>query len=63
MTTLTPTATAEQAAAIVAAIERFERERAPRRVLGEEPPDPWVHAAILEGVAREDPELAFPAPA
>jgi hypothetical protein len=57
------TASPEQAAAIMAAIERFERERAPRRASGEEPPDPWVHAAILEGIAREDPELAFPAPA
>jgi hypothetical protein len=63
MTTLTPTATAEQAAAIVAAIERFTRERTPPRISGEEHHDPWMHAAILEGVAREDPELAFPAPA
>jgi hypothetical protein len=52
----------EQAAAIVAAIERFARATARPPTSGEESPDPWVCAAILEGVAREDPELAFPAP-
>jgi hypothetical protein len=54
------TASPEQAVAIVAAIERFMRETTPMRVLGEERPDPWKRAAILEGVTREDPELAFP---
>jgi hypothetical protein len=40
------------AAAIVAAIERFMRATAPRG----RPPvleDPWLRAAILEGVERE----------
>jgi hypothetical protein len=50
----------EQAAAIVATIERFMRETAPPTISSDELLDPWVHAAILEGVAREDPELAFP---
>jgi len=54
-------ASPEQAAAIVAAIERFMRATAPRPTSGEERPDPWICAAILEGVTREDPELAFPA--
>jgi hypothetical protein len=50
---LAPTASPEQAAAIVAAIERFMRETAPRPSPGEEGPDPWQHAAILEGIERE----------
>jgi hypothetical protein len=49
------TASPQEAAAIVAALEHFVRatRRAPR------PParaaDPWRRAAILEGVGREDP--------
>jgi hypothetical protein len=48
-------ASPEEAAAIVAAIERFMRATAP----GPPPPaanglDPWLRAAILEGVTRED---------
>jgi hypothetical protein len=50
-----------QAAAIAAAIERFQRASAPGPTAGDEQSDPWVRAAILEGVAREDPGLAFPA--
>ena len=49
---ISPTPTAEEAAAIVAAIERFMRATAPRG----RPPvleDPWHRAAILEGVERE----------
>ena len=54
------TASPAQAAAIAAAIERFERATALLPVSSDECPDPWVRAAILEGVTREDPELAFP---
>jgi hypothetical protein len=54
-------ASPEQAAAIAAAIERFIRATAPPLAGSEERPDPWLRAAILEGVTREDPELAFPA--
>jgi hypothetical protein len=50
---IAPTASPEQAAAIVAAIERFMRETAPPPSPGEEGPDPWQHAAILEGIERE----------
>jgi len=55
------TASPEQTAAIAAAIERFARATAPPPAQGEERPDPWVRAAILEGVTREDPELMYPA--
>jgi hypothetical protein len=54
-------ASPEQAAAIAAAIERFMRATAPPATQSEERPDPWVRAAMLEGVTREDPELFFPA--
>ncbi|HEY3865258.1 MAG TPA: hypothetical protein VGL54_04135 [Solirubrobacteraceae bacterium] len=53
-------ATPEQAAAIAAAIERFQRATAPPASSDEELPDPWIRAAILEGVTR-DPEPVFPA--
>jgi hypothetical protein len=55
-----PPAAAAQAAAIAAAIERFTRDAARPASPVEERPDPWIRAAILEGVER-DPELAFPA--
>jgi hypothetical protein len=49
-----PSASPEEAAAIVAALERFMRATAP----GPAPParatDPWRREAILEGVSRED---------
>ena len=46
-------ATPEEAAAVIAAIERFIRDTAPP--LADEPagPGPWVRAALLEGVDRE----------
>jgi hypothetical protein len=43
-----------EAAAIVAAIERFMRATAPAPTPVPNGPDPWLRAAILEGVARED---------
>jgi hypothetical protein len=50
-----PTAAApEEAAAIVAAIERFMRATAPGPAYAQNDPDPWLRAAILEGVARAD---------
>jgi hypothetical protein len=55
------TASPEQAAAIAAAIEQFMRATAPPSIRSDERPDPWVRAAILEGVTREDPELIYPA--
>ena len=54
-----PNASPEEAAAVVAALERFMRETAPVPV----PPAPernrWQQAALLEGVARA-PELPLP---
>ncbi|MGH2903596.1 MAG: hypothetical protein ACRDK7_08450 [Solirubrobacteraceae bacterium] len=51
-------ASPEQAAAIAVAIERFMRATSPPASSAEEPPDQWIRAAILEGVAR-DPEPVF----
>ena len=48
-------ATAEEAAAIAAALERFLHETTPAQTgSGELPSDPWTRAAMLEGVSRED---------
>jgi hypothetical protein len=47
-------ASAEESAAIVAAVERFRRATAaPPAPAGD--PDPWLRAAILEGVSRQVP--------
>jgi hypothetical protein len=54
-------ASPEQAAAIAAAIEQFMRATVPPSAPSEERPDPWVRAAILEGVTREDPEPLYSA--
>jgi hypothetical protein len=47
-------ASPEEAAAIVAAIERFMRATASAATPTPSGPDPWLRAAILEGVARAD---------
>ena len=43
----------EEAAAVIAAIERFIRDTAPPVATAPEGPGPWVRAALLEGVDRE----------
>jgi hypothetical protein len=48
-----PSASPEEAAAVVAALERFMRETAPPPAPAEEPPNPWARTALLEGVDRE----------
>jgi hypothetical protein len=48
-----PSASAEEAAAIVAAVDRFMRATAPPAAGLVHAADPWRRAAILEGVARE----------
>jgi hypothetical protein len=53
-TTAVPSATPEEAAAIVAALERFTHDTAPPSAGGGEVPDPWTRAARLEGVMREE---------
>ena len=50
---IAPSASPVEAAAIVAALERFMRDTAPRTVPAAESIDPWLRVAILEGVARE----------
>jgi hypothetical protein len=56
---IAPTASPEEAAAVVAALERFMRATAP--VLAAPAPalDGWRRAALLEGVAR-DPDPGLP---
>jgi hypothetical protein len=50
---IAPSASPAEAAAIVAALERFMRDTAPRIAPPAEGRDPWLRAAMLEGVARE----------
>jgi len=47
------TATPEETAAIVAAIERFMRATGPPASSAPAPPDAWHATAILEGVSRD----------
>jgi hypothetical protein len=47
-----PSASAEEAAAVVAAVERFLRDTAPPPAPAEPPPNPWIRAARLEAVDR-----------
>jgi hypothetical protein len=49
---IAPSPSAEEAAAIVAAIERFMRATAPVASESVQGVDPWRRAAILEGVER-----------
>ena len=46
-------ASPEEAAAVIAAIERFIRDTAPPVASEPEGPSPLVRAALLEGVDRE----------
>ena len=46
-------ASPEEAAAVVAAVERFLRETAPPAAPVEPPPNPWHRTALLEGVDRD----------
>jgi len=48
-----PTASPQEAAAIVAAVERFMRATAPAPAPVRAGPEPWTRAALLEGVERE----------
>jgi hypothetical protein len=45
-------ASPEEAAAVIAAVERFLRDTAPPPAPVEPPPSPWVLAALREGVDR-----------
>ena len=50
-----PGASPEEAAAIVAALERFMRETAPVLAPVEERQNPWYRRGLLESVEREPP--------
>jgi len=52
---LTPAASPAQAAAIVAALERFTRDTAPPPAPASAAVDPWLRAAMLEGTTRQAP--------
>ena len=54
-----PGASAEEAAAVVAALERFMRETAPPPAPPAPERNPWQLAALQEGVARQ-PEPPLP---
>jgi hypothetical protein len=54
MTRTAPSATAEEAAAITAAIERFSHDTTPPAASAGEVLDPWTRAATLAGVMREE---------
>jgi hypothetical protein len=47
-----PSASPEEAAAVVAAVERFLRDTAPPPAPPAPPPNPWIEAARLEAVDR-----------
>lgn len=50
---IAPSTSPAEAAAIVAALERFMRATAPAIAPPSTAPDPWLRAAIREGVSRE----------
>jgi hypothetical protein len=52
-----PGASPAEAAAIVAALERFMRETAPTPAPAEPPPNPWLRRGLLESIEREPPQL------
>jgi hypothetical protein len=52
LTIVAPTASAEEAAAVVAALERFMRETAPSPAAPAPRANPWQRAALYEGVDR-----------
>ncbi|HEV7773314.1 MAG TPA: hypothetical protein VGO48_08540 [Conexibacter sp.] len=54
LTIVAPSASPEEAAAVVAALEQFMRETAPVVVEAAAQVDRWTRAALMEGVSRED---------
>ena len=53
LTIVAPNASPEEAAAVVAALERFMRETAPPPAPPAPKRNPWQHAGLREGVIRE----------
>ena len=52
-----PSASPEEAAAVVAALERFMRETAPPLAEAGPSHNPWLRAALLEGVGLDAVDL------
>jgi hypothetical protein len=52
---IAPGASPEEAAAIVAALERFMRDTAPVAAPVDDEPNPWYRAGLLESIDREPP--------
>jgi hypothetical protein len=59
LTIVAPNASAEEAAAVVAALERFMRETAPTPAPPAPLRNPWQQAGLNEGVARQ-PQQPLP---
>ncbi len=59
LTIVAPDASPEEAAAVVAALDRFMRETTPPPAPLTRAQNPWQRAALHEGVARE-PQLPLP---
>jgi hypothetical protein len=56
---IAPAASPEEAAAVVAALERFMRATAPAHAPTTDLMDPWQRAAFTEGVARQEPSDTY----
>ena len=52
-------ASPEEAAAVMAAVEQFMRDTAPPPAPADAGPSPWLRAARLEAVDREPERLAW----
>jgi hypothetical protein len=52
LTIVAPNASPEEAAAVIAAVQRFMRDTAPALVPAPPPRNPWQRAALLESVDR-----------
>jgi hypothetical protein len=52
LTIVAPNASPEEAAAVIAAVQRFLRDTAPAPVSAPPARTPWQRAALLEGVDR-----------
>ena len=59
LTIVAPNASPEEAAAVVAALERFMRDTAPSPAPTAPKRNPWQEAALTEGVTRE-PQAPLP---
>ncbi|MCW3031893.1 MAG: hypothetical protein QOK19_1897 [Solirubrobacteraceae bacterium] len=51
---IAPSASPEEAAAVVAALERFMRATSPAITPAPQGPDPWTRAALIEAVTRAE---------